>query len=358
MGLRIFLEELVLAELDALFGLHVLEPPHAVLVGRTGRHIVVPVAVEVVDDHVGTRRPEVCRMEWPRPLAGVFGLLPPAAGTQEVVAAIAVDVAHPVAVGEAVGAMGLSGGDGVEVPAALEVLGDGEPADLAFGLDGEHQDWLAGAQEVIEERGLPAGARPHHPLLPVAGLALRVFVPGATLAGEIDDDRVGPAIAIDVLGEVLEAQAVAPRGIVASDGPDLVHLPPGSLVPHVPGKDVEPAVAVDVRRCHALRAEGAVNDDFLEPDLAGRRARGQSHQSGHKMPHRFPPSLRWFDRARTLSRQGGEKSIERSHTRSLGASQGRRARRQPNIPPATRPGWAWKRTVIFSLPRVTAGGMW
>src|SRR5688572_7698160 len=77
-------------------------PPEPVIVRRTADDIVLAVAVHVIHIHVGAGRAEVRGVELPRLRhLGPFRLLPPARRAEDVDLAVAVDVAVPQAVREA-----------------------------------------------------------------------------------------------------------------------------------------------------------------------------------------------------------------------------------------------------------------
>ena len=213
-------------------------------------------------------------------LAARFGLFPPAAGADHVVAAVAVEVADAQAVRELEGAGdGLAGAAGladrVHLPGLRRVAAGREPGHLAFvvlalGLPAHDQHALAVAEQVGVERRLVAGAVPDLVLGPVARLALGVFVPVGGLAGEADDDLVGPAVAVDVVGPAGHALAVAVQAVAVIAGlADVVLVPGRGLVPGVADEDVDLAVLVDVGDRHALGAELALDHRLLPRDGRG-----------------------------------------------------------------------------------------
>ena len=136
-------------------------------------------------------------------------------------------------------------------------------------------------------------------LFPEAALGAGVFVPVAWFAGKRDDDHVGPAITVEIVGEDGEGVAVAVHTRISFGkvhrGPAFVndvapafgfepallsqnvHFPVGGFVPNVADDDVLLAVLVDIDDADAFGAEKFIDDDFLPGDFefraGGRRLR-------------------------------------------------------------------------------------
>ena len=104
----------------------------------------------------------------------------------------------------------------------------------------------------------------------IAFVALGVLQPVARGAGEVDDDEVGPAVAVEVFGPAGEAMAVgAVAVVVVAEFADRVHLPVGRLVPRLAVEDVHLAVLVHVGDGDAFGAEDLVQDGLLPGDVGG-----------------------------------------------------------------------------------------
>src|SRR5207302_6334968 len=103
--------------------------------------------------------------------------------------------------------------DRVHLPVLRRILAWREPGHLPFvllalGLPAHDQDALAGAEQVEVLGRLVAGTVPDRVLLPQAGPAHGILVPVARLAGEGNNNEVGVAVAIQVLGPAAKALAV------------------------------------------------------------------------------------------------------------------------------------------------------
>src|SRR5262249_14760003 len=115
---------------------------------------------------------------------------------------------------------------------------------------------------------LIAGTVPDHVLLPMAGPALRVFVPMARIARPTDDDEVRPTVVVDVGGPAGKASAVA---LATGTGAvtvvfhltNLMHAPIRCLVPNVAGQNVHLAVPVHVGDGDAFGTEDFVDHRLL-----------------------------------------------------------------------------------------------
>src|SRR5207249_1024309 len=94
-------------------------------------------------------------------------------------------------------------------------------------------------------------------LLPMLVLALRILVPIAGSAWEANDDVIGPAIAVDVIGPAAKALAVAVESVAEIPKwlTDFMHLPIRRFVPNLTGENIHPAVLVHIRDGDALRPE-------------------------------------------------------------------------------------------------------
>ena len=79
----------------------------------------------------------------------------------------------------------------------------------------------------------------------LAGL-FGVFEPPRRRAGKIDDDQIGPAVAVKILCPRAEGIAVALRIVDRSLFDDRVHLPIRRFVPDKAGRDVQLAVFVEI----------------------------------------------------------------------------------------------------------------
>src|SRR5262249_1129930 len=141
---------------------------------------------------------------------------------------------------------------------------------------------------------LVAGAVPDFVLLPLAGAALGVLEPVARFARVADDDQVGVAVAVEILGPAGEAVTVVAQPVAAvAELADRVRLPIWVLVPRLAVEDVHLAVLVHVGDGRALGAEYLIEDGLLPGDAGvvlgvvgggGRQAddEGQGEQRGQQ----------------------------------------------------------------------------
>src|SRR5881396_2688479 len=138
-------------EINLISYLFRLKPRQAAAVGlEAGDDVVLAVAVDVVDEHLGPAvavagGEELLGVELPVGVAGeAGGLLPPAAGLQKVHLSVAVDVAVAQAVGEALEMLVARAGL-VEGPLGIRVVGIGlGPAELAVGVENQFLPAVAG----------------------------------------------------------------------------------------------------------------------------------------------------------------------------------------------------------------------
>jgi len=124
----------------------------------------------------------------------------------------------------------------------------------------------------VRSRRLVAGAVGEQVSFPQAPLGAGVFIPVTGVAGEGDDDHVGPAVAVEVVAEA--AEGIAVHGLREDAiGPQDVAFPfairfLGRLVPAIADDDVGLAVLVDVNDADPFGAKILVERDFLPGDLA------------------------------------------------------------------------------------------
>src|SRR5262249_48945337 len=153
----------------------------------------------------------------------VFGrLFPPTARANDIELAIAVDVAHTQAVREAKRAghgmlvVGTRLTDGVHLPRRRRIFAGREIGHLPLVAVAIFAAWLkphdehafAGAEQIDVLGCFITGAVPKQVLFPVSFFAFGVFVPVHRLAGERNDEQIGVAVAVDVVGPAAEALAI------------------------------------------------------------------------------------------------------------------------------------------------------
>src|SRR5262249_55693639 len=162
----------------------------------------------VIDIHLSLRLPERGRMEWPW-LGGLLcGALPPAVGYEDVVDTVFVNVADAEAVVEVDDLYIAWSGDMRCFP-LHERIGLRAGDCQAIGAIAKHEAPLAVAIAIEIQRAFVVGDGHNDVLLPglLRGIA-GILEPPGLFAGEIDDDQVLPAVAIDVLGPVHESVAI------------------------------------------------------------------------------------------------------------------------------------------------------
>ncbi len=242
------------------------------------------VAVHVQNVHVGTGRTDLLRMKLPRPAIQLLGLLVPAVRRDDVVAAVTVDVAAAQAVIELGGtgsAPGHLAADRNALPRLRQVLARLKVAEFAGTvarcLRAHDQHALAGLEQVyVDRRFVAATGRKEvlfpEPVLPSLWPLARhgVFVPVARFAGIRDDDDVGIAVAVYVVGVYTHGLGVSQHIVIClAFLAQRMHLPVGGFVPDVADDDVGLAVLVDVGDSDAVGAKDLVHDGLLPGNLEG-----------------------------------------------------------------------------------------
>ena len=156
-------------------------------------------------------------MELPGTIVHFLRLLPPAVRADDVDAAIAVDIAVAQAVVEAVDGWDIlaffeGAADGDALPGLGRIIVGDEVAHFtavvvvaflrsfsSWRIPAHDEIFLARLEQIDVDRRLVAGAVGQQVRLPLAALGAGVFVPVAWVAGEGNDDHVGPAIAVSLL---------------------------------------------------------------------------------------------------------------------------------------------------------------
>ena len=243
-----------------------LEPVEPVPVSlRCSDDVVIPVAVEVVREHLrpaGAVRREIVGVLLPEATLGVArGVLPPAASLEDVLPAVAIDVPHAHAVGEALVVSPRR--HGVELPGLRGVLRvRGGPAPLPLGVKDELPPAVPGHVDVVG--GLVVDAIEHLVPGPVSRLSPRVLEPGEIRSGKADDQDVVPAVPVDVVHPGEEVVRVA----VLAEGGDRIELVPVAEVragvPERSRDDVSGTVPVEVAEVSTLPEEDVREPKRLE----------------------------------------------------------------------------------------------
>src|SRR5487761_1234307 len=102
---------------------------------------------------------------------------------------------------------------------------------------------------------------------PRSGGGLGVLEPPGLFAGKVDYDQVGPAVAIDVVGEVAKAVAVAVRIVFFGLFGDDAHLPVGSGVVDAAGRKVGPPIVIEIADGRPFATEFGVELRAPEADF-------------------------------------------------------------------------------------------
>ena len=271
-----FGEDYVLFEGDgAVGGAGLFEPGEAVAVGVfAGDNIGEAVAVDIHDEHVSAafgREGEGMK----RPL-GIAdergGLLPPALTGEEIVAAVAVDVAVAEAVGEAL-PFGIRGGGGMEDPGAGGVFGIRRGVAEAI-IGHANQDGRAGGEERAEGGRLVVHGEEHDVTAPDAAGGAGVFIPRGINAGKTEHEHIGPGVAVEIGGEAEKIIGVDER-VEGLGGINLVAgFEIGTGIPVGTGDDIEVAVLVDVGEVRALGEKFGAEFDAAVGGIGGGGERG------------------------------------------------------------------------------------
>src|SRR5262249_44486438 len=148
----------------------------------------------------------------------LFWLLPPTLRANHIESAIAIDVADAQAMRKPKGpgdllARRARNTDGMHLPGLGWIFAGRKPRHLpfmvlAFGLSTHDQDAFAVLEKINIERRFVTSAVPNHMFFPIAALATRVLVPMTRSSREADDDQIGPAVSVDVLGPTSETLAI------------------------------------------------------------------------------------------------------------------------------------------------------
>ena len=172
--------------------------------------------------------------------------------------------------------------DRVHFPWLGRVFAGAEPDHDAARLGTHEQHALAGAEQVGILRRFVASTLRDDVRFPVSFLALGIFVPMARSAGEADDDKVRPTVAVEIVGPASEALAIAARAIAEVAGlANLVLLPVRRFVPVIADQDVQFAVLVHIGDGNALGAKRLV-DHRLFPGNGSRGIGGTGRQRGQE----------------------------------------------------------------------------
>ena len=260
-------QDRMLDEVDvAVRLLHMLEPREPVAVGDQARdHILIAVAIDVVDVHLGSAFSEGEGMLFPGLAGGLLRLFPPALGHQQVGPSVAVHVADPqtVLVLPPLGRL-RAAFEGPAVDAGrFARMGE---AEHAAGV--KHEFGLAVARDVGEGGRLIVDDRKREVAFPspglFRGLIRRILAqitdfrfagvpkPRHLLAGPDVGHHVEPAVAVDVGHEGDEVVGVFVR-VEILRGVNLVpRLEVGAGVPEGAIDGIDMAVVVDVANAGAL----------------------------------------------------------------------------------------------------------
>ena len=170
--------------------------------------------------------------------------------------------------------------------------------------------------------------------LPRPARRLRILEPPRVLAREIDDQQIGPAIAVYVIGEVAKAVTVIVRIVLLRLFDDRVHLPVGRGKIDESGRDIVAAIVIEVADRGSFAAELAIDLRPLEADLGslfGRRPllanKPQASAPYSKPANAIPPRIkspRRYENFRTKSPTIGGIAAPRRAPASLTCRHGRR----------------------------------
>ena len=207
-------------------------------------------------------------MEFPKAivLTPVFGLFPPTAVGNDILAAVTIDIGCTKSVGKLVGwpttgkdAVGEALGDVVDLPLPVDRLGVGHADPGNMLLHTHEENFPAIPKEVGVESGLVSGALEGNALLPVPLGTLGILVPLGWLAVEGDDHHIDPAVAVVVVRINSKSLGVA-SAVGFAWLADFMRLPVRSLIPKVPDKDVITAILVDISKSNTFGAKQGINN--------------------------------------------------------------------------------------------------
>ena len=158
---------------------------------------------------------------------------------------------------------------------------------LRIGRKGEHQLAPPVAVDVQVGRALVVAYRRGDVPLPGAFGVVRILKPPGLLARKVDDQQIGPAVAVDVVCEIAEAVAVVMRVVFFGLVRHHVHLPIGRRVVDAAGGDVHFAVVIEIADRDAFAAEFGVELGAFEADLRRRLFLGAAgNRNGRRQQRR------------------------------------------------------------------------